>query len=337
MKNSPFAAQMLRRLPNMSKSVGWTTLIRLDGPSRATGCEIYGKCEWENPGGSVKDRAAKFIIEDAERTGKLPSTGGGVIVEGTAGNTGIGLSLFGNSRGHKTVIVMPDTQSQEKKDAIRFAGATLLEVLSIHCSPNAHTRKLPSTCDSDPPGLRLSPPSSSSSLQVPAVPYKNENNYVHVARRLSEAIPDAFLANQWDNLANRQAHVMGTGPEIWHQMDGRLDAFSCAMGTGGTLTGTAEFLRSVHPGIKIGLTDPRGAVVYRWFRDGVIAAGEGSSISEGIGQGRLTGNMAGFTPDLLHEVRPVLHRSSTPPACVPPRPPCSTPYGRVRVYPTSLA
>ena len=181
---------------------------------------------------------------------------------------------------------MPETQSQEKKDAIRFAGATLLE--------------------------------------VPAAPYKNPNNYVHVARRLSEAIPGAFLANQWDNLANRQAHIEGTGPEIWHQMGGKVDAISCAMGTGGTLTGVAEYLRGVHPEVKIGLTDPCGAVLYRWYRDGE-KVGEGSSISEGIGQGRVTGNMEaspwiatltltlapnpnpggtweGFTPDLLHEI-----------------------------------
>lgn len=245
--------------------VGNTSLIRLREASELTGCEIYGKAEFENPGGSVKDRAALYMIKGAEEEGSLQPGKPGVVVEGTAGNTGIGLCHMASSRGYKTIICIADTQTKEKKDTLRWAGATLVE--------------------------------------VPAVPYKNPNNYVHVARRIAENIPGAFYANQWDNLANRQAHIETTGPEIWAQTDGKIDAFSCAMGTGGTLAGTAAFLRSKNPNIKIALTDPTGAALYRYYTEGELR-GEGSSITEGIGQGRVTGNMAAddFRPDLFYEL-----------------------------------
>ena len=243
-------------------TVGNTPLIRLNRLSDQTGCEILGKAEFLNPGGSVKDRAALAIVLDAEKRGVLRA--GGVIVEGTAGNTGIGLALVGNARGYRTVIVMPDTQSQEKKASLRLSGATLYE--------------------------------------VPAVPYSNPNNYVHVAQRLAEALAKteangAIWAQQFDNVANRQGHVDTTGPEIWDQTNGKIDAFICAAGTGGTLAGVAEALRKKKPGIQIGLADPPGAALYHYYKHGSLEA-EGSSITEGIGQGRITKNLEGLKVDL---------------------------------------
>jgi len=253
---------------SFARAVGNTSLIRLRGPSEATGCEIWGKAEWENPAGSVKDRAACYIVKEAEEQGILVPGEPGIIVEGTAGNTGIGLSAVGNSRGYETLIVIADTQSSEKKNTLRWGGATLLE--------------------------------------VPAVPYRNPLNYVHVAERMAAQIKAegkkrVLYANQWDNLANRRAHIETTGPEIWEQTGGKIDAFSCATGTGGTLSGVGTYLKSKNPNIKICLTDPRGAVLVRWFNEGAMKS-EGESISEGIGQGRITGNMAGYTPDISLEV-----------------------------------
>lgn len=242
-------------------SIGNTPLIRLRGPSEATGCEILAKAEFLNPGSSVKDRAAWFIIKDAEERGTLKP--GGVIVEGTAGNTGIGLALVAQARGYRTVIVIPETQSQEKKDMLRLAGADL--------------------------------------RQVPAVPYKDPNNYVHFSRRLAEELAEsepngAIWANQFDNVANRQGHVETTGPEIWAQTDGKVDGFICAVGTGGTLAGTAAALRERKPDIAIGLADPMGAALYNYYKHGELKS-EGSSISEGIGQGRITKNLEGLEID----------------------------------------
>jgi cysteine synthase A len=242
-------------------TVGNTPLIHLARASEATGCEILGKAEFLNPGGSVKDRAAKFMILDAEERGTLQP--GGVIVEGTAGNTGIGLALAGNARGYRTVIVIPETQSREKKDTLRLCGAELRE--------------------------------------VPAVPYRDPNNYVHVAARLADEMrktePKGVLyANQWDNTANRRAHQEGTGPEIWRQTDGKVDGFICAVGTGGTLAGVAKALRERRKDVVIGLADPRGAALYSYFTTGELKS-EGSSITEGIGQGRITGNLEGLEVD----------------------------------------
>ena len=242
-------------------TIGNTPLVRLAGASEATGCEILGKAEFLNPGSSVKDRAAKYIILDAEERGVLEP--GGLIVEGTAGNTGIGLALAGNARGYRTVIVIPETQSQEKKDMLRLCGAELKE--------------------------------------VPAVPYRDPNNYVHVAARLAEELKSSepkgvLYANQWDNTANRRAHHEGTGPEIWQQTDGKVDGFICAVGTGGTLAGVAMALRERNTDIVIGLADPMGAALYSYFTTGELKS-EGSSITEGIGQGRITGNLEGLQVD----------------------------------------
>ncbi|MBM3568677.1 MAG: cysteine synthase A [Alphaproteobacteria bacterium] len=236
-------------------SIGETPLIKLKRASAATGCEILGKAEFLNPGGSVKDRAAWFIIRDAEEKGLLKP--GGAVVEGTAGNTGIGLALVANARGYRTVIVMPDTQSQEKKDMLRLCGAD----------------------------LRL----------VPAVPYKDPNNYVKYSGRLAEELnrtekAGAVWANQFDNTANRLAHVIGTGPEIWRQTEGRVDAFTCAVGTGGTLAGCAIALKANNHKVRIVLADPMGAALYHHYKHGELKA-EGSSITEGIGQGRITKNL----------------------------------------------
>ncbi|MGR3660335.1 MAG: cysteine synthase A [Paracoccaceae bacterium] len=249
---------------DLSASIGNTPLIRLRGPSDATECDIYGKAEFMNPGGSVKDRAALFIIREAVASGKLRP--GGTIVEGTAGNTGIGLALVGASLGFRTVIVIPETQSQEKKDMLRLAGADL--------------------------------------IQVPAVPYKNPNNYVRYSERLAERLAQsepngAVWANQFDNVANRQAHVEGTGPEIWEQTDGQVDGFVCAVGTGGTLAGVAQALQP--KGVKVALVDPMGSALYSYYTRGEFAA-EGGSITEGIGQGRVTANLQGFTPDMCYQV-----------------------------------
>jgi cysteine synthase A len=247
-------------------TIGHTPLIRLRRLSEATGCEILGKAEFLEPGGSVKDRAALAIVLDAERRGLLRP--GGVIVEGTAGNTGIGLTLVGNARGYRTVIVIPETQSQEKKDTLRLGGATLHE--------------------------------------VPAVPYKNPNNYVHVAQRLAEQLarsePNGGIwAQQFDNLANRQGHYQTTGPEIWAQTDGKVDGFVSAIGTGGTLAGVAAALRERSPQVKIGLADPPGAAMHGYFTSGELKA-EGSSITEGIGQARVTRNLEGFRPDFSWQI-----------------------------------
>ena len=246
--------------------VGNTPLIRLNRASDATGCEILGKAEFLNPGQSVKDRTALFIVLDAEERGTLRP--GGVIVEGTAGNTGIGLALVGRVRGYRTVIVMPDTQSQEKKNTLRLCGAKL---------------KL-----------------------VPAKPYKNPGNYVHVSERvakeLAETEPNGVLwANQWDNLANRRAHYEGTGPEIWRQTDGKVDAFVSAIGTGGTLSGVGIYLKERNPDVRVVLADPHGAAMYNWFAHGELKA-EGSSVTEGIGQGRITGNVDGTPVDEQYRI-----------------------------------
>ena len=242
-------------------TVGNTPLIRLRRVSEETGCEILGKAEFLNPGGSVKDRTALFMIKDAEARGTLKP--GGLIVEGTAGNTGIGLALCGNAAGYRTLIVIPETQSQEKKDMLRLCGAELME--------------------------------------VPAVPFKDPNNYVHVAERTAlekaESEPNGVLyANQWDNTANRQAHYEGTGPEIWEQTDGKLDGFICAIGTGGTVAGVSMFMKEKNPDIRIGIADPMGANMFSYFSTGELK-GEGDSITEGIGQGRITGNLEGIVVD----------------------------------------
>ena len=241
-------------------AIGNTPLIRLRGPSEATGCEILGKAEFLNPGGSVKDRAGLYIILDAEKRGLLRP--GGTIVEGTAGNTGIGLALVGNARGYRTVIVIPETQSQEKKDMLRLCGAEL--------------------------------------RAVPAVPYRNPDNYVHVSERLAMEM-GAFWANQWDNTANREGHFASTGPEIWAQTSGKVDGFVCAIGTGGTLAGVALFLKSKNPGVRIAVADPDGAAMYSWFKRGELKS-EGSSITEGIGQGRVTKNVEGAPVDEAYRI-----------------------------------
>ncbi len=241
-------------------AVGNTPLIRLRGASQLTGCNILGKAEFLNPGGSVKDRAALYIILDAEKRGALEP--GGVIVEGTAGNTGIGLALVGNALGYRTVIVMPDTQSQEKKDMLRLCGAELRE--------------------------------------VPAVPYKDPNNYVHVSERLAKEL-GAFWANQWDNTANRDGHYRSTGPEIWEQTDGKVDGFTCAIGTGGTLSGVSRFLKEKRKNIRVAVSDPMGAAMYHWFKHGELKS-EGSSITEGIGQGRVTQNIEGAPVDDAYQI-----------------------------------
>lgn len=249
---------------NLEEMIGNTPLIRLNGPSEATGCEILGKAEFLNPGQSVKDRAALYIIRDAVARGALKP--GGTIVEGTAGNTGIGLALVGASLGFRTVIVIPETQSQEKKDMIRLAGADL--------------------------------------VQVPAKPYRDMNNYIRYSARLADRLAQsepngAIWANQFDNVANRQAHVETTGPEIWEQTGGKVDGFICAVGSGGTLAGVAEVLQP--KGVKIGLADPDGAALHSFYTKGELAS-EGTSITEGIGQGRITANLEGFTPDMSYNI-----------------------------------
>ncbi|MEL6583888.1 MAG: cysteine synthase A [Pseudomonadota bacterium] len=257
---------MTNTYASLPDAVGNTPLIRLAKPSEATGCEIYGKAEFLNPGQSVKDRAALSIIRAAEADGSLRP--GGTIVEGTAGNTGIGLSLVGAALGYKTVIVIPETQSQEKKDMLRLAGATLVE--------------------------------------VPAAPYKNPNNFVRYSERLAAAMAKtepngAIWANQFDNTANREAHVHSTAPEILEQTEGKVDGFICACGSGGTLAGTAIGLRARKADVKIGLVDPGGAALYGYFAEGELKA-EGTSISEGIGQGRITKNLEGLEVDYTYRV-----------------------------------
>jgi cysteine synthase A len=247
-------------------AIGGTPLIRLKQASEATGCEILGKAEFLNPGQSVKDRAALFIIQDAIRRGQLRP--GGTIVEGTAGNTGIGLATVANAMGFRTVIVIPDTQSQEKKDALRLLGAELIE--------------------------------------VPAVPYKDPNNYVKLSGRLAEQLAKtekngAIWANQFDNVANRQAHIEGTGPEIWAQTDGKVDGFTCAVGTGGTLGGVAIALKERSKSVRIAAADPLGAAIYSWIKSGKLES-HGTSITEGIGQGRVTCNLEGAPIDDAYQV-----------------------------------
>ena len=251
---------------NVIDAIGNTPLIRLRRASEETGCEILAKAEFMNPGQSVKDRAALFIVRDAERRGRLRP--GGRIVEGTAGNTGIGLAMVASALGYRTTIVIPRTQSQEKKDAIRLAGAELVE--------------------------------------VDAVPYSNPDNYVRYSGRLADQLAasdpnGAIWANQFDNTANRQAHIETTGPEIWEQTGGAVDGFICAVGSGGTLAGVAEALRSRNPGIQIGLADPHGASLFEWYAHGRLAA-DGASISEGIGQGRITANLEGLTVDRPYRI-----------------------------------
>lgn len=246
--------------------VGNTPLIRLTKVSELTGCEIYGKAEFLNPGQSIKDRAALYIIRDAIARGDLKP--GGTIVEGTAGNTGIGLAVIGNAMGFRTVIVIPDTQSQEKKDALRLLGAELLE--------------------------------------VPAVPYANPNNYVKVSGRTAEALAasdpnGAIWANQFDNIANRRAHIEGTGPEIWDQLNGKVDGFVAAVGTGGTLAGTGIALKERNRDVKVAIADPLGAALYSYYTTGELKA-TGSSITEGIGQGRITKNLEDAPIDLAYQI-----------------------------------
>jgi cysteine synthase len=241
-------------------AIGNTPLIRLRVPSEQTGCNILGKAEFLNPGGSVKDRAGLYLILDAEKRGALKP--GGTIVEGTAGNTGIGLALVGNARGYQTVIVIPNTQSQEKKDMLRLCGAELRE--------------------------------------VPAVPFKDPNNYVHVSERVAKEL-GAFWANQWDNTANRDGHYRSTGPEIWEQTEGRVDGFTCAIGTGGTLAGVSKFLKEKNPRIRTVAADPMGAAMYSWIKRKELKS-EGSSVTEGIGLGRVTKNIEGALLDDAYQI-----------------------------------
>ncbi len=250
----------MRICPDLAAAIGHTPLIRLRKASELTGCEILGKAEFMNPGQSIKDRAALYIIQDAVARGTLKP--GGTIVEGTAGNTGIGLALVGASMGFRSVIVIPETQSQEKKDMLRLAGAELVE--------------------------------------VPAAPYKNPNNYVRYSGRLAAELAKtepngAIWADQFDNVANRRAHAETTGPEIWEQTGGKVDGFVCAVGSGGTLAGVAEALQP--KGVKIGLADPEGAALFSYYTTGEFDS-PGTSITEGIGQGRITRNLEGFSPDM---------------------------------------
>ena len=252
---------------NVIDAIGHTPLIELQAASKATGCRILGKAEFMNPGGSVKDRAALAIVRDAEAKGLLKP--GGVIVEGTAGNTGIGLALVANALGYRTVIVIPETQSQEKKDMLRLQGAELIE--------------------------------------VPAVPYSNPDNYVKLSGRLAEEMArtsptGAIWANQFDNVANRQGHQLTTGPEIFEETDGKVDGFICAVGSGGTLGGVSLALKARNPKIRIGLADPMGAALYSYYTTGELKS-EGSSITEGIGQGRITENLKGVEIDVAYQIQ----------------------------------
>lgn len=247
---------VLPALHDTLKLIGNTPLVLLKGPSEAAGCEIYGKCEFANPGASVKDRAALWIIRDAEARGALKP--GGTVVEGTAGNTGIGIALVANALGYKSIIVMPETQSREKMDTLRALGAEL--------------------------------------VLVPAAPYKNPGHFVHTSRRLAEETEGAVWANQFDNTANRKAHIESTAPEIWEQLEGRIDGFTCAAGTGGTVAGVGLGLKAFDENITIALTDPYGAALYNYYANGELKA-EGSSVAEGIGQGRITANLEGAPID----------------------------------------
>ncbi len=248
-------------LSNPLALIGNTPLVRLHGPSDATGCEILGKCEFANPGASVKDRAALYIVDDAEATGTLKP--GGTIVEGTAGNTGIGLALVANAKGYKTIIVMPETQSREKMDTLRALGAEL--------------------------------------VLVPAAPFSNPAHFVHTSRRIAEETAGAVWANQFDNIANRRAHIVGTAEEIWTQTDGKVDAFTCAVGTGGTLAGVGLGLKARNEKVTIALTDPHGAALFNYYAHGELKS-EGNSVAEGIGQGRITANLEGAPIDRQYRV-----------------------------------
>jgi cysteine synthase len=241
--------------------IGNTPLVRLAGPSAAAGCTILGKCEFANPGASVKDRAALYIVEDAEKNGTLKP--GGTIVEGTAGNTGIGLALVASAKGYKTIIVMPETQSREKMDTLRALGAEL--------------------------------------VLVPAAPFSNPGHFVHTSRRIAEETPGAVWANQFDNIANRRAHITGTAEEIWTQTGGEVDGFTCAVGTGGTLAGVGLGLKAKREDIVIALSDPHGAALYNYYACGELKA-EGNSVAEGIGQGRITGNLEGAPIDRQYRI-----------------------------------
>ncbi|GHA10863.1 cysteine synthase A [Devosia pacifica] len=257
---------MAQKHQDILSAIGNTPLVRLNRVSALTDCEIWGKAEFLNPGQSVKDRAALFIIHDAVKSGALKP--GGTIVEGTAGNTGIGLTLVANALGFKSVIVIPETQSQEKKDALRLYGAELIE--------------------------------------VPAKPYRHPNNYIRVSGRIAEQLAKespngAVWANQFDNTSNRRAHIETTGPEIWSQTNGRIDGFICAVGSGGTLAGVAHALRERSKDVKIGLADPEGAALYNYYAHGELQS-SGNSITEGIGQGRITANLEGLDVDLPYQI-----------------------------------
>jgi cysteine synthase A len=245
-----------KALPDTLALIGNTPLVLLKGPSEAAGCEIWGKCEFENPGASVKDRAALWIVRDAEARGELKP--GGTIVEGTAGNTGIGIALVANACGYKTIIVMPDNQSKEKMDTLRALGAEL--------------------------------------VTVPPTKFSNPSHFVHTSRRIAEETENAIWANQFDNIANRRAHIESTAPEIWQQMEGRIDGFTCAVGTGGTFAGIGLGLKERDENITIALTDPYGAALYEYYAHGELKS-EGNSVAEGIGQGRITANLEGAPVD----------------------------------------
>ncbi|HXH16487.1 MAG TPA: cysteine synthase A [Sphingomonas sp.] len=246
----------MHTIPDTLALIGNTPLVRLKGPSEATGCDIFGKCEFTNPGASVKDRAALFIVEDAEQRGLLKP--GGTIVEGTAGNTGIGLALVANAKSYKTIIVMPETQSREKMDTLRALGAEL--------------------------------------VLVPAAAFSSPCHFVHTSRRIAEETPGAIWANQFDNIANRRAHIVGTAEEIWDQMGGDIDGFTCAAGTGGTIAGVGLGLKAKDEKVCIALSDPHGAALYNYYAHGELKS-EGSSAAEGIGQGRITANLEGAPID----------------------------------------
>ena len=261
LQQAPRALNCMRMtVPTPTRSsldlIGNTPLVLLKGPSEAAGCEIWGKCEFANPGASVKDRAALWIVRDAEARGALKP--GGTIVEGTAGNTGIGIALVANALGYKTIIVMPETQSREKMDTLRALGAEL--------------------------------------VLVPAAPFSNPGHFVHTSRRLAEETPGAVWANQFDNIANRKSHIESTAPEIWEQMEGRIDGFTCAAGTGGTIAGVGLGLKAFDESVTIALTDPHGAALFNYYAHGELKA-EGSSVAEGIGQGRITANLDGAPID----------------------------------------
>lgn len=248
-------------VPDTLSLIGNTPLVRLAGPSAAAGCDIYGKCEFMNPGASVKDRAALWIVRDAEKRGVLKP--GGTIVEGTAGNTGIGIALVANALGYRTVIVMPETQSREKMDTLRALGAEL--------------------------------------VTVPAAPFSNPGHFVHTSRRIAEETENAVWANQFDNIANRRAHIDSTAPEIWSQMEGRIDGFTCAVGTGGTLAGVGMGLKEFDENVTIALSDPHGAALYSYYQTGELKS-EGNSVAEGIGQGRITANLEGAPVDTQYRI-----------------------------------